>query len=130
MCAPPGAAAAADATAAAASRRGYASGSGSDSEEEENTGQWSPAALDPALVTTGQDVVHEDDDARSLDLMRAHVRGLDNAAAYWAFTCKELQPPDAAAGVAVVAHRHALEQRAEVQTCTSESHSAGCIKMQ
>lgn len=49
------------------------SGSGSDSEAEENVGQWSPPPVDPALVGVGQDVVHEDDDARMLELLRAQV---------------------------------------------------------
>lgn len=67
-------------------RRGLAAGlrlsSGSDSGEEENIGQWSPAALDPALVATGQDVVHEDEEARTLDLMPPHVRAAANWSSY------------------------------------------------
>ena len=43
------------------------------SDLEENVGQWSPPPLDMAMVTTGQDVVHEDDDTRLLDLLRAQV---------------------------------------------------------
>lgn len=41
--------------------------------EEENTGQWSPAPLDPEAIPSGADVVHEDDDSRLLELMRAQV---------------------------------------------------------
>ena len=41
-------------------------------EEEENVGQWSPAPLDAQHVG-GQDVVHEDDDQRLLDLLRKQV---------------------------------------------------------
>ena len=41
-------------------------------EEEENVGQWSPAPLD-AQHSGNQDVVHEDDDQRLLDLLRKQV---------------------------------------------------------
>ena len=41
-------------------------------EEEENVGQWSPAPLDAQHVGS-QDVVHEDDDQRLLDLLRKQV---------------------------------------------------------
>eukprot|EP00208_Stichococcus_sp_RCC1054_P002856 CAMPEP_0206140744 /NCGR_PEP_ID=MMETSP1473-20131121/10524_1 /ASSEMBLY_ACC=CAM_ASM_001109 /TAXON_ID=1461547 /ORGANISM="Stichococcus sp, Strain RCC1054" /LENGTH=711 /DNA_ID=CAMNT_0053535011 /DNA_START=336 /DNA_END=2471 /DNA_ORIENTATION=+ len=50
------------------------SGSDSDSETEENVGQWSPPPVDPAMIGVGQDVVHEDDDRRILDLLRAQVK--------------------------------------------------------
>ena len=41
-------------------------------EEEENVGQWSPAPLDAQHIGN-QDVVHEDDDQRLLDLLRKQV---------------------------------------------------------
>ena len=41
-------------------------------EEEENVGQWSPAPLDAHHIGN-QDVVHEDDDQRLLDLLRKQV---------------------------------------------------------
>ena len=41
-------------------------------EEEENIGQWSPAPLDAHHIGN-QDVVHEDDDQRLLDLLRKQV---------------------------------------------------------
>ncbi len=42
--------------------------------EEENTGQWSPAPLDPEQVQ-GQDIIPEEEDARLLELLRAQVGG-------------------------------------------------------
>ena len=42
-------------------------------EEEENVGQWSPVPLDAQHIGT-QDVVHEDDDQRLIDLLRKQVR--------------------------------------------------------
>ncbi|DBA94110.1 hypothetical protein WJX77_004695 [Trebouxia sp. C0004] len=42
-------------------------------EEEENVGQWSPAPLDAQHIGN-QDVVHEDDDQRLLDLLRKQVQ--------------------------------------------------------
>ena len=41
-------------------------------EEEENVGQWSPVPLDAQHIGN-QDVVHEDDDQRLLDLLRKQV---------------------------------------------------------
>lgn len=41
-------------------------------EEEENVGQWSPVPLDAHHIGN-QDVVHEDDDQRLLDLLRKQV---------------------------------------------------------
>lgn len=41
-------------------------------EEEENTGQWSPVPLDAQHIGN-QDVVHEDEDQRLIDLLRKQV---------------------------------------------------------
>lgn len=41
-------------------------------EEEENTGQWSPVPLDAQHIRN-QDVVHEDEDQRLIDLLRKQV---------------------------------------------------------
>ena len=41
-------------------------------EEEENVGQWSPVPLDGQHIGT-QDVVHEDEDQRLIDLLRKQV---------------------------------------------------------
>lgn len=42
-------------------------------EEEENVGQWSPVPLDAQHIGN-QDVVHEDDDQRLIDLLRKQVK--------------------------------------------------------
>lgn len=41
-------------------------------EEEENVGQWSPVPLDAQHIGN-QDVVHEDEDQRLIDLLRKQV---------------------------------------------------------
>ena len=41
-------------------------------DEEENVGQWSPVPLDAQHIGN-QDVVHEDDDQRLIDLLRKQV---------------------------------------------------------
>ena len=43
-----------------------------DDEEEENVGQWSPVPLDPQHIGN-QDVVHEDDDQKRIDILRQQV---------------------------------------------------------
>lgn len=58
---------------AAAAAEAYSSDEEGGSPREENVGQWSPAPLDPEAIPPGADVVHEDDDTRLLELMRAQV---------------------------------------------------------
>ena len=50
-----------------------------DDDEEENVGQWSPVPLDPQHIGN-QDVVHEDDDQRRIDILRQQVNA---EAPYW-----------------------------------------------
>jgi hypothetical protein len=73
----PSAPPAADAAAAAAAPASEADDWDEDggSPREENTGQWSPEPLGAALIPPGADIVHEDDDARLLELMRAQASG-------------------------------------------------------
>lgn len=59
---------------AAAAAEAYSSDEEGGSPREENVGQWSPAPVDPGTIPPGADVVHEDDDTRLLELMRAQVK--------------------------------------------------------